>query len=259
MLGLSMSMTRKRRAVGGGALSLRQQSINIMTPLSGRIWIVGTGYEGLHTTVPPSGAITTSGVGVQYWVDAVASSNAYQTTAPARPTSSAALTPKSINCNGGNQRMVLTSARLNSTEWTLIVAAKSGAVGSARTAVGIAGGGSYASIGHDSGQAWIAKIGDQTITASLLSAGTFSIVEARRDGSACEMWLNGVSVGTATTAAGATSLAPMIGALSNGGSAVEFWSGQIAFVAMVNSALSTADRRTIAQYAAEHCSMSAIY
>ncbi|UOF76812.1 hypothetical protein [Caudoviricetes sp.] len=255
LAGLSLGMGIKPIPINQ-SVSKRQAAINVLSPLSGLMWVVGTGYEWLYTQPPPLGPITTSGVGVQYWVDTVASANAYQTTTAARPTSSAALTPKSINCDGTNDRFSNVPTRLNSTEWTLIVAAKSGAVGSARTAAGIVGGGSYASIGHDSGQSWCAKIGDQTITAGLLSAGTLSIVEARRDGSACEMWLDGVSVGTATTAAGSATLAPMIGALSNSGSAAEFWSGQVAFVAMVNSALSTADRRTIAQYAAEHCGLS---
>lgn len=256
MLGLSMSMTRKRRAVGGG-LSLRQQSINIMTPLSGRIWLVGASWEGLENA--SSTPITGSGQTVLRWRDIVATDPISQTTVgAARPTSSAALTPKSVNFDGGNDRLTTSTTWLAGTAYTLIIAAKSTVMGAARTAVGSSAALSYASIGHDSGQQWVCKAGDSVIT-SAVSAGSLSIVELLRDGSAAEAWVNGASIGTASPTLGGTGIAPMFGALSATGVASEFFGGQIAFIALVDSALSTSDRQTIANYAAQHCGMAAVY
>lgn len=240
-----------------GSLSLRQQSINIMTPLSGRIWVVGSSWEGLEnaSALPITGA----GQSVLRWRDIIASDPFSQTSiGVARPTSSAALTPKSLNFDGGNDRLTTSTTYLSGTAYTLIIASKSTVMGAARTTVGASASSSYASIGHDSGQQWTCKSGDAVIT-SAVSAGSLSIVELRRDGSSAEAWVNGASIGTASPTLGGTGIAPMFGALSTSGTASEFFGGQIAFVAMVDSALSTANRKTIANYAAEHCGMSAIY
>lgn len=238
------------------ALSLRQQSINIMTPLSGRIWLVGSSWGDLINSSFES--VTSAGESVRSWADIVASYKASQgANAAARPTSSTALTPKSVNFDGSNDRLIPFTA-LAGTAYTLIIAAKSTVMGAARTAVGASAALSYASIGHDSGQQWVCKAGDAVIT-SAVSAGSLSIVELRRDGSAAEAWVNGTSIGTASPTLGGTGIAPMFGALSATGVASEFFGGQIAFVAMVDSALSTADRKTIANYAASHCGMSALY
>ena len=255
MLGLSMSMTRRRRAVGGG-LSLRQQSINIMTPLSGRIWLVGSSWGELINN--SFSVVTTAGESVRTWRDIVASAAASQGTNPAaRPTSSTALTPKSVNFDGSND-FLNPSTGLTGTAYTLIIAAKSTVMGAARTAVGASASSSYASIGHDSGQQWVCKAGDAVIT-SAVSAGSLSIVELRRDESSAEAWVNGASIGTASPTLGGTGIAPFFGAIKATSVASEFFGGQIAFIAAVDSALSTSDRQTIANYAAQHCGMAAIY
>lgn len=257
-VGLSMSMTRRRAVGGASAPSLRQQSIDIMAPLSGRIWLVGDDWSGPSSNLVGSPSVTGAGQQVQSWADivvGVAGGLITQSVFNFRPTSSAALgTPKAVNFDGTNDRLTSVNRGIG-TAYTVILAAKSTVMGAARKAFGAASAGASIAIGHDSGQQWQCLVGESTIS-STASAGALSIVELRRDGASAQAWVNGASIGTASPALGGSGLYPLLGCYNNGGAASEFFGGQIAFFAIVETALTTNERETIARYAAQHCGLT---